>query len=58
MEGHFNLRKWNANSAQLTDLSYSGNKELHATDSNTPEKVLGLALNSKTDTLIYDFSDK
>ena len=34
-EGHFTLRKWKTNSAQLNYLIY---KEIHATDHNTPKK--------------------
>ena len=56
-EYHLNLRKWKTNSAQLNDLIYNENKEIHTTDNNTPKKVLGVTWNNKTDTLIYDFSD-
>ena len=56
-EYHLNLRKWKTNSAQLNDLIYNENKEIHTTDNNTPKKVLGVTWNNKTDTLIYYFSD-
>ena len=56
-EGHYNLRKWKTNSAQLNDLIYNGNKEIHTIDNNTPKKVLSVTWDNKTGTLIYDFSD-
>ena len=46
-----------SNSAQLNDLIYNEIKEIHATDNNTPKKVLGVARNNKTGTLIYDILD-
>ena len=56
-EGNFNWRKWKTNSAQLNDLIYNENKEIHTSYNNTPEKVLSMTWNNKRDTLIYDFSD-
>ena len=41
-EGHFNLPKWKTNGAQLNDLIYNENKEIHTTDNSTPKKVLGV----------------
>ena len=46
-----------SNSAQLNDLIYNEIKEIYATDNNTPKKVLGVARNNKTGTLIYDILD-
>ena len=46
-----------SNSAQLNDLIYNEIKEIHATDNNTPKKVLSVARNNKTGTLIYDILD-
>ena len=34
-QGHCNLQKWKTNSAQLNDLIYTENKEIH--DNNTPK---------------------
>ena len=55
-EGHFHLRKLKTNSTQLNDLIFNENKK-NAIDNDTPEKVLGVAWNNKTGTLIYNFLD-
>ena len=52
-----NLRKWKTNSAELSNLIYNENKEIHTTDNNTPKKVLGVTWSNRTHTLIYNFSD-
>ena len=43
--------------AQLNDLIYSKNKEIHATDNNSPKKLLCVTWNNKMDTFIYDFAN-
>ena len=35
-EGNSNLRKWKTNSAQLNDLIYNENEEIHTSYNNTP----------------------